>query len=194
MDLEQRITQQFADHIETITTAASLTAPIARAASSIVESLLRGGKVISCGNGGSAAASQHFMAKMVHRFERERPGLPAVAISAGSSTMTSVADEISYDRVFSQQVSALAHPGDVLLAISCSGNSNNLLRAVEAAEERQMTVVALTGNDGGQLAGMLREQDVEIRVPTESVSRIQETQLLVIHCLCDLIDVQLLGS
>jgi len=195
MDLEDRIANQFAANIEATSTAATLLGePVIQASTRIVETLLRGGKVISCGNGGSEAASQHFIAKMVNRFERERPGLPAIALSSATSTLTSVADELSFEHIFSKQLGALGHPGDVLLAISCSGNSANILRAVEAAEERQMTVIALTGCDGGQLSGMLREQDVEIRVPAEAIPRIQEVQLLVIHCLCDLIDAQLLGS
>lgn len=194
MDLEQRVAHQFASHIEAASDAGvRLAAPIARAAALIVQSLLSGGKVLSCGNGGSAAAAQHFMSKMVNRFERERPGLPAIAINAGFA-MTSVADGMGCEQVFSRQVAALAHPGDTLLAISCSGESPNILHALETAHERQMHVIALTGCDGGRLAVSLREHDVEIRVPHASVPRIQEVQLLVIHCLCDLIDAQLLGN
>lgn len=195
MDLEQRVAAQFTSHVEIVANVADFLArPIARASEVVVQSLLRGGKVISCGNGGSAAAAQHFMSKMVNRFERERPGLPAIAISSASSTMTSVADDMSYEHIFSQQISALAHPGDILLGISCTGESPNMTDALRAARERQMTVVALTGRDGGQLANSLREHDVEIRVPIDSISRIQEVQLLIIHCLCDLIDAQLLGT
>lgn len=194
MDFENRVAEQFASHIEHTTQAAmSLHGPIIAGANIIVESLLQGGKVLSCGNGGADSAAQHFVAKMVNRFERERPGLPAIALSSSSSTMTSVADDHSYDHIFSQQVAALAHPGDILLVISATGNAANACHAVRVAEERQMRVLALTGYDGGQLGGMLREQDIEIRVPADNVSRVQEIQLLIIHCLCDLIDAQLLG-
>lgn len=197
MDLEHRVAQQFAANIETTSLAASTLAGVITAAStSIVESLLQGGKVLSCGNGGSASASQHFMAKMIHRFERERPGLPALALSSSSSTLTSVADDLalSCEQIFSSQVSALGHPGDVLLAISCTGDSANIIRAVEAAHEQQMRVIALNGGNGGDLGVALQEHDVEIRVPGESIARTQEVQLLTIHCLCDLIDAQLLGG
>lgn len=195
MDLEQRLNHQFATHMETVSEAAIRLAPsLVRASRMMVDSLLQGGKVLSCGNGGAAAASQHFVAKMVNRYERERPGLPAIALNGGSSTMTSVADELSYSQVFARQLGALGHPGDVLLAISATGQSENMALAVEAATDRQMTIVALTGCDGGRLAAKLQEHDVEIRVPADNIARIQEVQLLTIHCLCDLIDTQLLGS
>jgi len=195
MDLEHRVAQQFAANIEHTSQAASELGPaITRASGAIVESLLQGGKILSCGNGGSSSASQHFMAMMIHRFERERPGLPAVALSSSSSTMTSVADALNCEQIFSSQIAALGHPGDILLAISASGNSANILRAVEAAHERQMKIIALNGNGGGQLSSLLQEPDCEIRVPGHTIARIQEVQLLAIHCLCDLIDAQLLGS
>lgn len=195
MDLEYRVAQQFAANIEHTSEAASQLAPaIARAATTIVESLLQGGKALSCGNGGAASASQHFMSIMVHRFQRERPGLPAVALNSASATMTSLADRLSYEHVFSSQIAALGHPGDVLLAISPHGTSENMLRAVHSAHERQMKVIALSGHDGGTLATLLQEPDCEIRVPGQEDPRIQEVQLLVIHCLCDLIDAQLLGN
>ena len=195
MDLEQRVTHQFADHMEVISEAAiRLAKPLSRASRLIVDSLLQGGKVISCGNGGAASAAQHFAAKMINRYERERSGLPALALDTATATITSIADELSYSQVFAKQLNALGHPGDTLLAISARGKSDNMLLAVEAAIERQMHVVALTGFDGGPLATRLREQDVEIRVPADTTARTQETQLLGIHCLCDLIDIQLLGS
>ncbi len=195
MDLEHRVAQQFAANIEHTSQAASTLGPaIAQASTAIVEALLQGGKVLSCGNGGSSAASQHFMAMMVHRFERERPGLPAIALNASSATMTSVADALSGEYIFSSQIAALGHPGDVLLAISASGDSANIVKAVRAAHEQQMKVIALNSGDGGKLAHNLQEPDCEIRVPGHNVSRVQEVQLLVIHCLCDLIDAQLLGS
>jgi len=195
MDLEHRVAQQFAANIEHTTQAASTLGPaIARASTTIVEALLQGGKVLSCGNGGASSASQHFMAMMIHRFERERPGLPAIALSSSSSTMTSVADALSYEHIFSSQIAALGHPGDVLLAISASGNSANMLKAIDTAHERQMKIIALNGGDGGKLVDMLLEPDCEIRVPAQNPPRLQEVQLLTIHCLCDLIDAQLLGS
>jgi len=195
MDLEHRVAEQFAANIEQTSAAASaLPHAISLAATSVVESLLQGGKILCCGNGGSDAAAQHFAAKMINRFERQRPGLPAITLSTASSIMTSVASDHSYEHIFSKQVSTLGHPGDIMLVISSTGNSANLCQAVTAAEDRQMKVIALTGGDGGQIADMLQEQDTEIRVPASGTSRTQEIHLLVIHCLCDLIDVQLLGS
>ncbi len=195
MNLEQHIYQQFAAHIETVSEAAMpLSAPLARASELMVNSLLQGAKIIACGNGGAASSAQHFVAKMINRYQRERPGLPALALNAASAAMTAVADDLGYSQVFAKQLNALGHPGDVLLAISPSGTSDNMLLAVEAAMERQMHIVALTGHDGGHLAGRLREQDVEIRVPADDIARIQEVHLLCIHCLCNLIDTQLLGS
>jgi D-sedoheptulose 7-phosphate isomerase len=195
MDLEHRIAQQFAANIEHASQAATeLADPIARASREIVESLLQGGKILSCGNGGSASLAQHFMAMMIHRFDRERPGLPAVALSSSSATLTSVADDLDCEHIFSTQVAALGHPGDILLAISATGKSANVIHAVETARERQMAVIALNGGDGGSLSHMLGERDTEIRVNGDSVARIQEVQLLILHCLCDLIDAQLLGN
>ena len=195
MNLEQHVGEQFAAHIEAVSEAAiRLAGPIARASELMVNSLLQGGKVISCGNGGAASAAQHFVAKMINHYDRERPGLPAIALNAASAAMTAVADDFGCPQVFARQLNALGHPGDVLLVISAHGNSENTLLAAEAAMERQLHIVALTGHDGGRLAARLREQDVEIRVPAEDIARIQEIQLLGIHCLCNLIDTQLLGS
>lgn len=159
----------------------------------MTDCLLNNGKILSCGNGGSAGDAQHFSAEMLNRFEMERPGLPAMALTTDSSTLTSIANDYCYDDIFSKQVRALGQPGDCLLAISTSGNSENVLRAVQAAHERGVQVVALTGRDGGKMAGIYREDDVEIRVPATATARIQEVHLLVIHCLCDLIDRRLLG-
>ena len=195
MDLISRINHNFQESISTKQMAADLLAePIARAAQSMTQCLLNGGKILSCGNGGSAGDAQHFSSEMLNRFEMERPGLPAVALTTDSSTITSIANDYSYEQIFSKQVSALGQSGDILLAISTSGNSGNVNKAVEAAHEREMTVVALTGRQGGALAGKLTLEDVEIRVPAESTARIQEVHLLAIHCLCDLIDHQLLGN
>ena len=158
------------------------------------ECLLANRKILSCGNGGSAADAQHFSSELLNRFERERPGLPAIALTTDSSTLTSIANDYSYEEIFSKQVRALGQPGDILLAISTSGNSPNIVQAIGAASERDMCVIALTGRDGGKMAGNYRQGDVEIRVNAESTARIQEVHLLLIHCLCDLIDQQLFGN
>lgn len=194
MDLISRIKQNFQDSISTKQIAVDLLAePLSTAAQMITQCLLAGGKVLSCGNGGSAGDAQHFSSEMLNRFEMERPGLPAVALTTDSSTLTSIANDYSYEQVFSKQVSALGQHGDILLAISTSGNSGNVNRAIEAAHDREMHVIALSGKQGGNMAALLAEDDVEIRVPSESTARIQEVHLLAIHCICDLVDHQLLG-
>jgi len=156
--------------------------------------LLDDAKIMSCGNGGSAGDSQHFSSELLNRFEMERPGLPAIALTTDTSTLTSIANDYSYEDIFAKQVRALGRTNDVLLAISTSGNSENVCRAISAAHERRMHIVALTGRDGGRMAALLQENDVEIRVPASRTARIQEVHLLVIHCLCDLIDTTLLGA
>lgn len=189
MDPHERVIQHFHESIRTKQMAMDqLTPLIVRAAQSMARSLQEEGKLLSCGNGGSAADAQHFSAEMLNRFEMERPGLPAVALSTDSSTLTSIANDYSYNEVFAKQVRALGHQGDVLLAISTSGNSPNVVAAIEAAHERRMRVVALTGRDGGAMAPMLQDEDVEIRVPAAVTARVQEVHILVLHCLCDLID------
>jgi len=167
---------------------------IADAGALMVRCLSSEGKILSCGNGGSAADAQHFSSELLNRFEMERPGLPAVALTTDSSTLTSIANDADYTEVFSKQIRALGQDGDVLLAISTSGQSPNVLAAVQAAHERGMRAVALTGKDGGPMAERLRDTDVEIRVPATVTARIQEVHLLVIHCLCDSIDRSLFGS
>ncbi len=194
MDLIKRINQNFQDSISTKQIAADLLAePLSTAAQMVTHCLLGGGKLLSCGNGGSAGDAQHFSSEMLNRFEMERPGLPAIALTTDTSTLTSIANDFSYDQVFAKQVSALGQPGDILLAISTSGNSANVNRAIEAAHDREMQVIALSGKQGGDLARLLTADDVEIRVPSESTARIQEVHLLAIHCICDLVDHQLLG-
>ena len=184
-----RAKQHFNDSIKTKQQSLELLAPvIARAAGRISLTLDQGGKILSCGNGGSAGDAQHFSSEMLNRFEMERPGLPAVALTTDSSTLTSIANDYDYSQIFSKQVLALGNRGDALLAISTSGNSGNVIKAVEAAHTRNMQVVALSGHDGGRLSGLLEDTDVEIRVPVNSTARIQEVHLLIIHCLCDLID------
>ena len=154
----------------------------------IADSLRTGHKILSCGNGGSAGDAQHFSSELLNRFEMERPPLPAIALTTDSSTLTAIGNDYSYDDIFSKQIKALGQKGDVLLAISTSGNSANVIRAIDAAQDRGMSVVALTGRDGGEMAAALIDSDIEIRVPSERTARIQEVHLLVIHCLCDLID------
>ncbi len=195
MDLISRINGHFTDsaHLK-LEAMDQLAAPIARASELMVHCLINDGKVLSCGNGGSAADSQHFAAELLNRFEMERPGLAAMALTTDSSTLTSIANDYDFVEVFSKQVRALGHPGDVLLAISTSGNSRNVIEAVRAAQEREMKVVALTGRSGGQMAGVLADEDVHICVPHKNTARIQEVHLLTLHCLCDAIDCLLLGT
>ena len=195
MDSLTRVRDHFAESIATKQTAVEQIAESIAAAGQVMsESLLADGKILSCGNGGSAADSQHFSSELLNRFEMERPGLPAMALTTDSSTLTSISNDYAYEEIFSKQVRALGKPQDVLLGISTSGNSANVIRAITAAHERGMKVVALTGRDGGRMAELFIEGDVEIRVPATRTARIQEVHLLAIHCLCDLIDTTLLGS
>ena len=195
MDIDLRIRNHFLDSIETKRNALEeLIIPIKHAANCISDSLLNEGKVLSCGNGGSAGDAQHFSAELLNRFEIERPGLPAVALTTDSSTLTAIANDYEYDQIFSKQILALGTNRDVLLAISTSGNSSNIIKAVQAAHERNMQVLSLTGNKGGKLAKLLKGDDIEIRVPSDRTARIQEIHLLVIHCLCDIIDAILFGG
>lgn len=195
MSFNDRIVQHFHDSIDVKAQASQLLPPLIEHASHMmVEALLNEGKILSCGNGGSAGDAQHFSSELLNRFERERPSLPALALTTDTSTLTSIANDYSYNEVFSKQIRALGQPGDILLAISTSGNSANVIQAIQAAHERDMRVVALTGKDGGNMAALLTPEDCEIRVPAKVTARIQEVHLLVIHCLCDLIDEQLFGS
>ena len=185
----------FLESIETKRRAADvLEAPISAAVGVMVAALMNGGKVLACGNGGSAGDAQHFAAELVGRFERERPGLAAISLATDTSILTAVANDYAYNQVFSKQVEALGQPGDVLLAISTSGNSGNVVAAINAAHAREMRVVALTGKDGGAIAKLLGDGDIELRVPASRTARIQEVHLLAIHCLCDGIDCSLLGE
>ena len=198
MDLVKRITRQFEDSARAKQDALELMAPaIAAAIETIVASLHDNGKVMACGNGGSAADAQHFAAELLNRFEHERPPLAAVALTTDSSTLTSIANDYSYEEVFAKQIRALGQPQDVLLAISTSGNSPNVLAAIRAAHERDVKVIALTGKGGGQMAELLGPGDIHIGVPPEATrrtARIQEIHLLTLHCLCDGIDTLLLGE
>ena len=193
--LEQRIEQHFIDSADLkYQSAQVLSKPIAAAVQAILASVTSGGKVLACGNGGSAADAQHFAAEFVGRYERERPELAAIALTTDSSILTAIANDYDFNVIFSKQVRAFGGAGDVLLALSTSGNSGNVLAAIEAAHEREMTVVALTGRSGGKITHALRETDVHICVPHERTARIQEVHLLVLHCICDGVDTQLLGD
>ncbi len=193
--LEQRIQQQFFDSADLKYAAAEILAkPIADAVSAVVGCITGGGKVLACGNGGSASDAQHFAAEFVGRFERERPGLAALALTTDSSILTAIGNDYDFNSIFSKQVQALGTPGDVLLAISTSGNSGNVLAAVDAAHAKEMTVIALTGRGGGKLREQLTETDVHICVPHDRTARIQEVHLLTLHCICDAVDLQLLGE
>ena len=194
MDLISRIHQHFTDSAQLKLQAMELLSkPLASASERMVECLMQEGKILSCGNGGSAADAQHFSAELLNRFEKERPPLAAMALSTDTSTLTSIANDYHYDEVFSKQIRALGQPGDILLAISTSGNSANVMEAINAAHDRQMDVVALTGKKGGKIAALLGPEDVHICVPAERTARIQEVHLLCLHCMCDAIDCLLLG-
>lgn len=175
-------------------TLATTQTTIVAGAELLTAGLKQGGKILSCGNGGSSGDAQHFSSELINRFERERRALPSVALTTESSTLTAIANDYDYQRIFSRQIEALGHPGDVLLAISTSGNSANVVAAVDAAHEAQMAVLALTGRDGGQIAQQLRTGDIEIRAAADSTARIQEMHLLIIHCLCRLIEDDVLGT
>jgi D-sedoheptulose 7-phosphate isomerase len=194
MDLSKRIGEHFAESAQLKMQAVKvLTEPLRQGAERMVQCLMNDGKILACGNGGSAADAQHFSAELLNRFEMERPALPAIALTTDSSTITSIANDYDYDQVFAKQVRALGQPDDLLLAISTSGNSRNVVEAIHAAHERQMSVIALTGRNGGVMAEMLGQQDVHICVPHSRTARIQEVHILCLHCLCDAIDCLLLG-
>lgn len=193
--LEQRIHQHFIDSADLKYQAAeALAGPILQAIQAIAECVTNGGKVMACGNGGSAADAQHFACEFLGRLERERPELAAIALSTDTSTITAIANDYDFTQIFSKQVRGLGQAGDVLLAISTSGNSANILAAIEAAHQREMSVVALTGKGGGKIKALLRETDVHVCVPHERTLRIQEVHILAIHCICDGVDAQLLGE
>jgi D-sedoheptulose 7-phosphate isomerase len=195
MDHEARIREHFAASAELKLVAGAQLAPaIARAAEVMTTCLFADGRILACGNGGSAADAQHFAAEMVGRFERERPELPAIALTVDSSILTAVANDYAFDQVFAKQVRALGRKGDVLLAFSTSGNSSNVITAIDAAREREMHVVALTGKGGGRIGELLGEGDVHVCVPHDRTARIQEVHLTILHCLCDAIDRTLLGD
>jgi D-sedoheptulose 7-phosphate isomerase len=195
MDLIARMTRHFQESAQLkMTLAQVLSAPIAMAAERMVQCLLAEGKILVCGNGGSAADAQHFSAELLNRFEVERPPLAAIALTTDASTLTSIANDYQFDKVFSKQVQALGQARDILLVISTSGQSPNVLEAVRAAHDRDMVVVALTGKGGGKLAELLTGNDVHLSVEAQNTARIQEVHILVLHCLCDAIDCILVGA
>ena len=195
VDLPARIRRQFSESAQLKLKAVDVLAePISRAVEIMVRCLLANGKILACGNGGSAADSQHFAGELLNRFERERPGLAAIALTTDTSTLTAIANDYDYEQVFSKQVSALGQAGDVLLAISTSGNSKNVIRAIAAAREREMRIVTMTGRGGGEIGKLVGQDDANICVPNSQTARIQEVHLLTLHCLCDGIDSMLLGA
>lgn len=195
MNLVDRTFEQFDESIRLKQLAAeTLAQPIASAIELLASSLSEGHRLLICGNGGSAADAQHLAAELIGRFERERPALPAIALTTDSSILTALSNDYRFDEVFARQVRGLGGPGDLLLAISTSGNSVNILRAIEAAHEREMGVIALTGQGGGRIATQLRESDLLLAVPHTRTARIQEVHLLILHCLCDGVDALLLGD
>ena len=195
MNLAGRILKHFDDSAQTkLQMKDALAQPIANAAQAMVTCLMNDGKILACGNGGSAADAQHFAAELLNRFEIERPGLAAIALTTDSSVLTSIANDYDFSLVFSRQVRGLGMAGDVLLAISTSGNSINVVEAIHAAHERDMRVIALTGREGGTMGEILEAEDIHICVNVERTARIQEVHLLTLHCLCDAIDHLLLGG
>ncbi|RKZ48885.1 MAG: phosphoheptose isomerase [Gammaproteobacteria bacterium] len=195
MDPVQRVKENFSESIQVKTEAAEILAPvIVAAAEAMTNCILGEHKILACGNGGSAADAQHFSAEMLNRFEMERPGLPAFALTTDSSTLTSIANDYQFAEIFSKQIRALGQKGDILLAFSTSGESHNIIHAIDAAHDRDMTVIVLTGREGGQIADMMKDDDFELRVPSWSTARIQEVHIMILHSLCDLIDRHLLGQ
>ena len=195
MDTTLRIRAHFADSAQLKLAAVDVMTPhIARAAALMTDCLLADGKILACGNGGSASDAQHFAAEMVGRFERERPELPAISLATDTSILTAIANDYDFTQVFARQVRALGRAGDILLAISTSGNSGNVVAAVDAAHERGMRIVALTGRGGGRIGELVTTHDVHLCVPHTVTARIQEVHLLTIHCMCDAIDASLLGD
>ncbi|MCP9759480.1 phosphoheptose isomerase [Aquitalea sp. S1-19] len=195
MDLIARVNGHFLESIATKQQSMEALSPgVALAAERMVASLMNEGKILACGNGGSAADAQHFAAEMVGRFEKERPGLAAISLATDTSALTAIGNDYDFDLIFSKQVRALGQQGDVLLAISTSGNSANVIEAIYAAHERGMTVIAFTGKDGGKIAEILGADDVHLNVPASRTARIQEVHLLLIHAMCDAIDCMLLGG
>ncbi|HEY4732824.1 MAG TPA: phosphoheptose isomerase [Gammaproteobacteria bacterium] len=194
-DLAGRVKRLFNDSVETKLQVAETLAPVIVQAAELISSyILKDNKILICGNGGSAADAQHFSSELLNRFELERPGFPAIALTTDTSTITSIANDYQFADIFAKQIRALGQSGDILIAISTSGNSMNIINAINAAHDRDMVIISLTGRDGGEAAHLLARRDIEIRVAAHSTARIQEVHILIIHCICDLIDYQLLGQ
>lgn len=195
MDLTTRIQQHFSESIEALQMAQEILVPqLARAAERLFECLMADGKIIACGNGSSAAAAQRFVSMLLNRFDKDRPGLAAYSLSADSTTLSAIAGDYDFDIVYSKQLRALGSPQDVLLVICRDGNAANIIQAINAAHERQMPVIALTGGDGGEIANLLTAEDIHLCAPADRNARIDELHILTLHCLCDAIDCQLLGA
>ncbi len=189
MTIKQNITSLFEDSINTKKNSITELVPKIAIATEIMSNAINNkNKILSCGNGGSAADAQHFSAELICRFEMERPELPALALTTDTSAITAISNDYSFDKIFSKQVLGLGNKNDVLLAISTSGNSKNIIEAVKAAHKKEMYVIALSGRDGGEIKNLLNDNDVEIRVPSDITARIQEVHLLAIHCFCHQID------
>jgi D-sedoheptulose 7-phosphate isomerase len=195
MDPITRVHDNFKESIEIKTQSSLLLAPaIARAADLITACLMNEKKILCCGNGSSAAEAQRFSGQMMNRYEMERPGLPAIALTTDTCSITSIADDYQYADVFAKQIRALGQPADILLVFSAGGESHNIIHAIDAGHDREMNIIALTGQEGGQIADLIQAQDVEIRVPSWSAARIHETHTIIVNCICDLVDHQLLGT
>lgn len=191
-ELQKRITNNFQSSINVKSASISvIKQPIVAASISMFNALSQNKKILSCGNGGSAADSQHFVAELVNRFQIERKPLAAISLTTDTSILTAIGNDYSYDLIFQKQVQALGQSGDIFVAISTSGNSKNIIKAVESAQQKNMKIILLTGNNGGKLAELMRPEDIKIQVPSTCTARIQETHILAIHCLCDAIDWQL---
>ncbi len=195
MNFTDRIAEHFSQHVETTQeTLLRLSDRLEAASINLANCLLNDGKILCCGNGGSAAEALHFSSELLNRYYRDRPGLPAIALTTDFSAITSIANDYQFDEVFAKPIRALGQAGDVLVIYTTSGNSANLLKAASAAHDRYMGIIAMSGRDGGPLAPLLRESDLELRVPSDITARVQEMHLLMTHCLCDLIDSQLFGD
>lgn len=192
MESTELIKQHFNENIQTMMQATeALAENISFAGAHIVHGLLNNNKILCCGNGGSAGDAMHFTSEMINRFEAERPSLPAITLSADLNTLTAIANDYAFDQIYAKQIKALGHPGDILMAFSTSGNSSNIVEAIKTAHQRDMRIIALTGKDGGEIGNILSHDDIEIRVPANRTARIQETHLVIIHALCDMIDKEL---
>lgn len=195
MSMIERIRQNFTENIQTsIAAADALPEALCKAGELLVQALLDGHKILACGNGGSSAQAQHFVSELINRFERERPSLPAIALSCDGASLTAIGSDYQFSDIFAKQIRALGQPGDILLVISTAASARNLLQAMDAALSRDMLIVALTSHDGGEIAGLVGANDCEIRVPSNSVARSQEVHVLILHCLADYIDRRLFGQ